>query len=290
MIFKNINPYQLSRRIDYQALANLLSEKEFISCLPSQESSAGFARISDGTGFLISANDVHLFCLKLEEKSVPPSVVNELYKKLLAKENESGNTLTGTERSELKASARQSLLPKTFGKISRVWAYVDNRNHTLIINTSSPKVADGLASTIRNRFSSLDVKPFRPDADVSKILTDWMLTGLAPAPFTLGRKCEINDGSGTIKYTNRNLDDDQLRKYLQNDMSLISVGLSYDERCDFLLSTDFVIKEIEYGNLSHNVPDWLDGAESEFERQLVHMADLIRECLNQLKSTIENKS
>lgn len=243
MIFKHINAYRLKEPVDAKSLAIFLDEKAYVPCLPSEEQSAGFGELFGLSKRVFTANSCHLFNLSVEEKLIPPAAVNALYKKkLLEEESGLGRKLKKQEREELKESIRYSMIPKAFSRIGETWAYIDNKAKLLVINSASPKTADGIAQAIRSISPKNSVFPVKPQHDISSKMTFWVSEDQAPVPFTVGDKCEISDGEGTIKYDRRSLEDNNLRSYLSNDLYVTSLSLSMSERCEFVLTSDFMIK------------------------------------------------
>lgn len=243
MIFRNINIYQMPEIPDEVMLASYLDSHRFTPCLPSHARSVGFTKILGTESRTLKAGDVYLFCLLSEEKVMPPaSVKTQLNRATQAEERRLNRSLTRNEKAELKEQIESEMLPKAFTKITETWAYIDTQSKMLVIDTSSQKRADGVARTIKGSLEGGILFPMRPKSDVGMTMGSWLVDRKAPAPFTFGEKCELYSGEGVIKYRSRCLDDEKLRQYLTDDLRLKLLSLEND-RCQFVITEDFLIKE-----------------------------------------------
>jgi recombination associated protein RdgC len=243
MIFKHLNLYSLGNQVYQDRLESFLGENPFAPCLPSQERSAGFPTIVGLGQRVFGAGGVLLFCLTIQDKLVPAAAVKAEFQKTLQLKEQDGTRLKRDEKKALKETVRLSMLPRAFAKNTEVWAYIDNDNGLLAINTSSRKNADGLAQSLRSLVKDSKVYPVRPQHDVSSRMTFWVSEDQAPEPFTMGHKCNITDGEGSIQYKKRSLEDDNLRGYLHANLKVVEMALIYKDRSTFSLVEDFMIKD-----------------------------------------------
>ncbi|MBI6882923.1 recombination-associated protein RdgC [Pseudomonas putida] len=244
MIFKNLNIFELPATITKAGLEAYLAQFPFEPCKPSQESSAGFTPLFGSFERVASVNGCHLFCLKVEEKVIPPAAVKSEYKRLkLDREAFLGRRLNQTERDDLNSATRAELCKKAFCKPADLWAYIDTEAKILVVNTTSPKNAEGLVLSMRGCFPDVRIEPLRTEIDIRKKLTEWLMSGVAAEPFSLGEKCEISDGLGIIRYKDRTLQDDQLRKYLSEGLGAETLSLAVEGEMKFVFTCDYVFKE-----------------------------------------------
>jgi recombination associated protein RdgC len=292
MIFKNLNIYRIQDAISQADLNSYLSKSPFTACPPHQPESAGFQTVFGMETRVFSANDCHLFSLKVEEKVLPPAAVKAEYKKALQdQETRLARKLNKSERDSLRESSKEAMYPRAFCKPSEVWAYIDCRAKLLVINTTSPKTADGLAKTIKGCLPSKYLMPLKPNGDISALLTDWLTRDDIPAPFIKGSKCEIVDGEGTIRYKNRHLSDEHLQEYLRAQMKATTLSMGVPERVDFVLTTDFVIKEFVLANEAISTLDkGTDDPLNAVAEQLVLMSNEIRQLVSDLLGVLGGES
>lgn len=243
MIFKNLNIYSMPEVPDIEALESYLEAHKFRPCLPSHKSSAGFTRILGKDIRVLSLNSIYLFCMLNEEKVMPPSAVKTQVNRVVAEEERKiGRKVTRSEKAEIKEKVNDEMLTKAFTRTTETWAYIDSRSRILVVDTSSQKLADGIARVIKGCLEGEIIFPLRPNTDVSAVMAGWLKKDLAPAPLELGDKCELHDDEGMIKYRKRSLEDNNLKDYLNDDLRVKTLSIETD-RCRFVLTDDFLIKE-----------------------------------------------
>lgn len=284
MIFKNLSIFRTGKGVSQGALNDFLANHKFQPCLPSQESSAGFTTLFGLDTRVFSVKGCHLFCLKVDEKVIPPASVKAEFMTRRKKSEETlGRKLTPAERDELRSEARSDLCEIAFCRPADVWAYLDSGCGFLVINTTSAKIADGLAQTLRAFMPGSDVQPLLPSTKIPEAMTSWLKNGRAPAPFVFGSKCEITDGEGVIRYKDRFLDDPRLQEYLREGLLAESLSLVVDGRFSFVLTKDFVVKEfsIHEGIIGLSQAAGMDPIEvlsNEFQEMITQVRALIAYC------------
>jgi recombination associated protein RdgC len=288
MIFKNLNIYRIKDSVSQAELNAYLGKSPFTPCLPNQPESAGFQTLFGLGTRVFTANDCHLLSLKVEEKVLPPAAVKAEYKKALQEqETRLSRKLNKTEREALRESTKEAMYPRAFCRPSEVWAYVDCRAKLLVINTTSAKTADGLAMTIKGCLPSKFLMPLKANDDISQHMTLWLTHDAIPAPFSMGSKCEIGDGEGTIRYKNRLLSDEHLQEYLKDDMKATTLSLGMEGRMEFVLTEDFVIKEFVLSDeLLAKIDVGAGDHLSEVVGQLELMSTEVRELVEQLLTVL----
>lgn len=281
MLFKNLSIYKTSGDPSQKALDDFLTRYKFEPCLPTQESTAGFTTVFGLDSRVFSVNGCHLFCLKVDEKVIPPSAVRAESKvRKVERESALGRKLTSSERGEIEQQARQALCEVAFCRPADLWAYLDTKAGLLVINTTSAKTADGLAQTIKGCMPEKDMLPLTSSSDVQAIMTSWLRAGQASEPFALGHKCEITDGKGIIRYKERLLSDSKLQEYLIEGLKAETLSISLPGRVGFVLTTDFVIKEFVLD------PDILDGLKVAGADPLEIVSNELREMSEQIRYLI----
>lgn len=253
MIFKNLSIYSVPGEVNLEVLESHINSMPFRHCLPSQDFTAGFARLYGSESRVLTANGCHLFCLMAEEKKIPPAVVKtKLRKAVEAKEIAYGRKLKTPERKELEENIRDELIRSAgeFVQTRDTWLYFDTVNKFLVINTSSAKAASSIAEMVRPAISNKMLFPLKPQHDVSKKLTFWLAENQAPEPLVAAQKCALTDNTGTIKYNKVTLEDHRLRDYLKNGMRVTALALNLGERCSFSLSEDFMISSFALTDLA----------------------------------------
>lgn len=250
MIFRNLNIYSMPEVPDIETLESYFESHKFRPCMPSHRSSSGFTRILGKDSRILSINGIHLFCMLTEEKNLPASAVKTRLNRLVAEEERrQGRKVTRNEKAEMKEKVVDEMIRQAFTRTLETWAYIDSRSKILVIDSSSQKLADGIARVIKGALEGGIIYPLRPRVDVSEVMAGWLKKDSAPSPLELGDKCEIHDEKGTIKYRKRSLEDDNLKEYLNEDLRVKVLSLETD-RCRFVLTDEFLIKEFALKDLA----------------------------------------
>lgn len=292
MIFKNLNIFRVTGSVTQKALDEFLSRQPFEPCLPHEESASGFMPVFGLDSRVFSANGCHLFCLKVDEKVIPPSAVKALYRQLSDERSSFlGRKLSTSEREDLRAQAKRELCSAAFCRPADLWAYLDMRAGLLVVNTTSAKVADALAQRVKGSMPGHDIVPLPPAGDIRLTMTDWLKAGMATDPLILGHKCEITDGEGTIRYKDRLLSDSMLQSYLKDGMQAQTLSLEVQDRCSFVLTADFLLKEFVLDKqLSADARAQVADSLETTGNELSEMSTLIRELLEMLQKSFKNIS
>src|SRR5579871_3048649 len=146
MWFKQIQVFQLAGAIsETEKLSEQLAKLAFTACLPTFPASQGWVSPLDieNAPLIHAANGYMMICLQNEEKILPAAVINqELFKKVKQIEQTHERKIRSKEKQQLKDELTHSLLPRAFTKITRLCAYIDNKNHWLVLNTNNIKKTD----------------------------------------------------------------------------------------------------------------------------------------------------
>src|SRR5690606_39361215 len=99
------------------------------------------------------------------------------------------------ERTDLKDEITFELLPRAFTRTGRLYAYIDPRAGLLVVNSGAHNRAEDLLSQLRESLGSLPVLPLKTRDPIPTTLTQWLRDGAAPAAFTLGGVCVLQDSA-----------------------------------------------------------------------------------------------
>lgn len=284
MLFKNLNLYRMGEVIDRDRLVAFLDENPFTPCLKSQERSAGFTEVVGLNERVFTVSGCHLFCLMVEEKKVPAGAIKTaLNKEIQEREKKEDRRLKRDEKKALKEEIKARLLVNFPPQAKDTWAYIDTKNRLLVINSSSRKTGDAIATALRGALNDGILYQIRPQHEVSKKMTFWVSEDQAPEPFTLGDKCMIGDGDGTIRYRNRHLKDEKLQEYLRDDLFVSELALVMGERSQCTLTEDFMIKEFALSDVAMADLDAGTGEPLELlQGDMVLMSDEVNKLLENL--------
>lgn len=286
MWFKNLNVYKLVNfNVAEEVIAEKLAEKAFQPCLPHDEKSVGWISPIDDEldGLVHTAMGRHIISLKVEEKKIPASVINEELKKRISKmrkENPDLGKISKQTKDNLKEEIKSEFLPDAFSKINRTRAYIDTKLEILVIDNASRAKAElfiqMLKVTIDGEFKCL---PLQTQNEVSEEMSRWLKDSSAPETLDVGERCQLRDlgDLGTIKYAKHALDDAKLIGYLRDDKTVSELELTWEEDVRFLLTEDFMMKGLKFGS---NIQDKAkeDNTENEideFDSEFIIMTDTL---------------
>lgn len=265
------NDFHLNPETIQQNLENL----PFTACLPSLPSSMGwttFAEEEENAPYALSVNNCVLFCLKIEEKILPATVVRqEQYAKIKEIETEQNRKVRQKEKLALKDEIIQTLLVRAFTKITRLYAYIDLDKKLLILDSTNAKKTEQFLSIFKKTFteavSAIAVKKLAP------LVTHWLLHQDQPTIFAIEKNAVLQDPSQQkriIRCQQQDLFASSIQSLLKEGCEVRQLALSWQDRVQFTLTTDaFTLRNIQF-------PDEIREQANEMEpetRQQQYQAD-----------------
>lgn len=199
----------------------------------------------------LSQDKSHLLSIKIEEKSVPASVIkNELDKKISAsKLNNPSLKFSKKEISEMKERIAAELLPKVLPSFSYINLYLDLTNGLLVINTTSDNKCDFAVDMLRKLLGSdFAIAPFDIQTDPSQAMTYWISEWDIPAGFIAGDECKLKDSGEEkteITYKKHDLKDESIREYLSS-MLVTKLALEIPNEISFQLDANACLSKIKF--------------------------------------------
>ena len=157
------------------------------------------------------------------------------------------------EKTELKELIINTLLPQSFTKTSRHYAYLSPSKGYMVLNTSSAKVADELTSFLRKTIGSLPVRIPAVNQAPASVMTHWVTNPESlPNGIEVGYECELTshgEDKGSIKYKGLELDQDQIEQQIKSGMEVTKLAIDWNESMSLLLGSDLSIKRIKFGDM-----------------------------------------
>lgn len=257
MFFRNLTLFRFPTSLDLTDLDNHLSEcalkpvsglelssRGFIS--PFSSSNAG----RDGEALSHKIGDALWLTVGGEDKLLPAAVVNDLLgKKLAALEEKEGRKLGGRARKRMKEDLVAELLPRAFVRPTRTDAMLDLEHGLCVVDTSSRKNAESLASEIRRALGSFPALPLNAEVAPRAVLTGWIAGDPLPAGLALGDECELKDaadGGAVVKCQRQELQGDEIAKHLESGKQVTRLALTLDDHLSFVLGEDLVIRKLKF--------------------------------------------
>ncbi len=293
MWFKQVSVFELSKKIPFKTaeLEESLSLVPYKPAGPSQPHTHGWVSPQGlkHDSFVYAANSCLMFCLKLEEKLLPATIVRQAVdEKVKQIETDYDRKVRAKERMNIREDMTQTLLPQAFSKFSLVHAYYDTQTHLLIVNSTTAgklkhfktlfeRVTDGIT------LKALDMKKPGP------IMTHWLLNDTYPSSFGIEKNAVLQDPnqeSRVIRCKQQDLFVNSIQSLLKDGCHVAQLTLNWQERVRFNFSQDLTLRTIQYGEelLSAAKEQNIETAEQQFDTDFHLMTETLRPLLSDLYS------
>ncbi|QOW19390.1 recombination-associated protein RdgC [Lysobacter ciconiae] len=228
-----------------------------------------------------------------EDRLLPGAVVNDmLARKLEEIEQTEGRKPGGRTRKRLKDELITELMPRAFIKPSRTDALLDLEHGILVVDSSSRKSAENVASEIRRALGSFPAMPLNPEIAPRSILTGWVAGEPLPDGLSIGDECELRDPAdqgAVVKVQRMELDNDEIAKHLETGKQVTRLALMLDDHVSFVLGEDLIVRKFK---LLDGAVDQLestdhDDVRAEMEARFVLMSGEVKRLFAVLQSAFK---
>lgn len=253
-MFKNLMLYRLAP--DWSAsvlqIDEALGGARFIECGLTQASSAGWVSPrGDAHGSLVEAiAGQWLLQSMVEQKIVPGSVIKRQVDALAAQvEKQTGRKPGKKQRTELKDQALLDLLPMAFTKRASVKVWMAPAERLLVIDAGSASRADEVLSALAQALPGFAAVLVNTTVSPAAAMAEWLVSGEAPAGFTVDRDCELKAADGekpVVRYARHALDIAEVREHIQAGKQPTRLALTWQGRVSFMLTDGLQIKKISF--------------------------------------------
>lgn len=293
MWFKNALVYQVENMPDVETFEKTLSEHVIKPCPPHSRYIYGWVETLN-TKMSHSVNGQTLFVMGKEERILPPSVINQMIdEKIATIEAEEGRVVRRSERNQMKEEFEFSLLPKSFSVLKKTWGYYDKKNRYLIINTSSVTLAGQFCALLRKSFEDIVIMPVELDMDINERLTQCVKQPFTlPKQFDLGERVVLQDPDDEKKRLTckgYELPADEVLDLLSRGLKSTELSFHYNERLDFTLNHQLVIKNIKCRDLlldELKASQRTETKEEEFDSSFILMSSEINQLIDAILSDL----
>lgn len=283
MWFKNLFFYRFTKPIETELgiLESSLEQAIFKPCSGQEPFSLGWTSPIDSEGApLVHVCDKYwMLCLKKQERVLPSAVVNEQVAiKASEIEAEQHRKVTRKEKAELKELVTQDLLPRAFTKTIKNYAYLCKQNGYLVLNTSSPKLADEFTSFLRNSIGSLPIRVPAVNSSPSALMTSWLAEeSHPPTGFVLNEESELEsagEDKATVKYKGMALGKEHIEKNKALGFQVKKQAITWEEKLSFVLGDDLTVKRVKFLDMMQDKLDDTnaEGAAEKFDAGFAIMA------------------
>lgn len=254
MWFKQAQLFQLTDAFRYTptALIEKLEELEFQECLPSMPFGPGWVSPVDeeDAPLIQSMNGYTMICLQIEEKILPPIVIRqELAKKIKQIENSEDRKVSPKEKYALKDEITATLLPRAFSKLTKVYAYIDSKNHWLVLGIANAKKTEQFLSAFKKTFGdsigTLQIKK------LASLMTSWLKHQNHSSSFSIEKSCVLQDAnheSRVIRCKEQDLFENPIQSLIKDGCEIKQLALNWQDRIDFVLLDDLSVQSIKFSD------------------------------------------
>jgi len=261
MWFKQVQLFQLDDSINYVFLEGLeenLQALAFRACMPSMPHSMGWVapvESDEAEGeeecadpLVRTINGYSMLCLQIEEKILPAAVIRqELDDTIKQIEAAEGRKLGAKHKFSLKEEVTMTLLPRAFSKLNRLYAYIDIKNHWLVLGTANAKKAEQFLSIFKKSVTE-SIYPIKVK-NLSATMTNWLKHQDYPSHFAVEKACVLQDPkqeNRVIRCKQQDLFVTGIQSLIKDGCEAMQLAMSWQDRVNFVLSHDFSLNGIQF--------------------------------------------
>lgn len=251
MWFKQAQLFHLKELLNFsnEHLEERLQELIFKTCLPSMPQSSGWIPPLEEHGKLLrSINSYTMLCLQIEEKILPNSVINqELAEAIKQIETSENRKLRTRDKFALKDEVVMAMLPRAFSKLHKIYAYLDSKNHSLILGTANSKKTEQFLSIFKKSLG-VEVEPIKIKNPAPK-MTQWLKQQNYPTSFAIEKSCVLQDTkqeARVIRCKQQNLFAPAIQSLLADGCAAIQLALTWQDRVKFVLTQDGSLSSLQF--------------------------------------------
>ena len=299
-MFKQITFYAIQNpdSLDLTAIELAMKSAQFAGIGSMQEQALGWVppRDEEGGPLVESISGHWLAQLRIDTRAVPAQAKKEELTILVdAYEKETGHKPNRKKLQELKEQALDTLLPKVLPKTSLIWVWIDPAAQTVGISTATQGKVDTTVTALIRSIDGLELKASEDMVRLSTAMGLWLgqEEGVQlPGDLQLGNACLLqaqDESKATARFTNQNLDCDEVRQNLIAGKVPKCIELVVPDRVAFVLCDDGKYKQITFdggllADANHARGKELDGT---FTLMANELAGLHRLLSRHAKETVE---
>lgn len=287
--FKNFQFYRFVESIsfDENTLAEALDEQRFTPCSSQAQQSFGWVSPlhRNANELVYAANGCLLFCMRSEQKVIPPSLLKEtLEERVVEIEQAQGRSVFRKERQQLKEDILSLLLPKALTRANHTLGYIDTRNGFMVVNASSPATADAFIELLIESVKVLGAAKLTSEQNPSAVFNRW-LTEALPEGWQYTGDYELKDpvDQRVARFKDNEAENPVLDALLADGYWVSKLGVNFQDRLKCALQDDLQIKSVKFSdellkeNESINTEDDMAKWDADFVLMSRTIADFVSE-------------
>ncbi len=253
MWFRNLIPYQLRERIDYdpETADQRLAALAFTPCGALEPSRSGFVPpLGPGAPLVHGAAGSLLFCLQEETKLLPASVIREaLDERVGAVEAAEHRKVRKRERDRIRDEVVTDLMPRAFSRHKRTWGYLDTELGYLLVDAGSEKQAEHFVEQLREAWGDLPLTPPETDMGPGTVMTRWLAQQQVPGDVELGEEAVLEDPSAEgceVRVKRQDLISEEMRAHIDAGKRVRRLALTWGDRISAVLDADLSLRRVKF--------------------------------------------
>ncbi|HWY23285.1 MAG TPA: recombination-associated protein RdgC [Nevskia sp.] len=264
--FKNLFIYSLDShwKITPAKLEEALAAHPLLPCSAASMQSQGWVAPHASSGVVYSQGKQVLVSLGMQQRLLPAAVINQTVKQRAAALEKTQGFAPGRKQlRDLKDRVTDELRPRAFVREKTLRAWLDLARHRLIVDTSSAKIAENLATALRNDLGELPAIPLATQTSPGEAMTTWLSAGSVSAQFSLDQDCELVANElqkSTVRYVRHGLEGNEIRSLIQGGKSVSRVGLVWRDRLSLVLNDKLEVKRLRFEAMDAKDP--VDGGKA----------------------------
>jgi recombination associated protein RdgC len=252
MWFKQLQLFELKEFTTptIEELVDKLTPLEFTPCLPSLPSSMGWVPPveEDDAPLIHAVNGYIMLCLQIEEKILPAAVIRQaLNDQIKAIETTYARKVRQKEKLALKDEMIQTLLPRAFSKLTRLYAYIDTNRQRLVLSTTNKAKTEQFIGVFKKSVTET-VQPIETKK-LAPIVTHWLKEKSNPSVFSIEKNCVLQDPQQqkrVIRCQQQDLFAGSIQSLLKEGCEAKELALCWHDRIHFVLADDFSLRSIQF--------------------------------------------
>lgn len=296
-MFKNLQIYRLPApwAITADALTEGLASRLFQKPGNQDSESRGWVPPQKGGELLHVVGGHWLIMLCIEKKLLPSSVINKAAQERVEEiEDQEGRRVGRKELREIKERKVDELLPRAFSTQRYVSAWIDPTGGWLIVNAGSSGKAEEVIELLSKSVDKLPLGMLHTELSPTSAMTEWLLSGEAPAGFTIDRDCEVKsplEQKPTVRYARHALDGEEVKHHISGGKLPTRLAMTWDNRMSFVLTEKGEIKSIAFTDVVlDEVGNDAETAEEIFDTNFALLTGEVSRFLPQLIAALGGES
>lgn len=298
--YKTLSIYSLASdfTLDIEQFEAGVKANHLRECNSSNEFTFGFVpHIAGGELWVHKVDNCIAVKAAKEVRIVNGAVLKQtLDKKVAEIEKKEDRKVGRKERADYKDEVLYSLRATAPTKQDFIECYIDLKARILVINSSNDGMIDLLYKwLITANSNSFPALPLAPQSLPSLVMSDWLSKNSVPASLETGEYVKLTDNSEdkpSIEFKKLEPLSDDITRHIDQGMSVQSLGLRYDSKMSFVLSSGLIVSKLKFDDVlkEQAFNDSQGGAADDMDATFSIMTLQIRDFFNSFKSWFEIQS